>query len=104
MSDFLPMAVLHVEHRITDLDTWLQSYARFAREREQGGVREAHVLQCDDDPQQIVVIHFFDTIEAAENFRTFLREQVWNSPEAVPGMSSAPRAIILHEVDTGPAA
>jgi hypothetical protein len=94
------MAVLLVEHHVTDLDTWLHTYTSYAAQREQGGVKEAHVFQPDNDPQYIVVIHFFDTTEAAENFRTFLREQVWTS--AAPGMGGDPRAMILHEVDAGP--
>jgi heme-degrading monooxygenase HmoA len=102
MPDWLPMAVLLVQHHITDLDTWLHTYASYAAEREQGGVKAAHVLQPDNDPQYIVVIHFFDTTEAAENFRTFLREQVWTSAGATPGMGGEPLAMILHEVDAGP--
>ena len=96
------MAVLLVQRHITDLDTWLQTYARYAPEREQRGVKAAHVLQPDNDPQYIVVIHFFDTTEAAENFRTFLREQVWTSAKDVRGMGGEPVAMILREVDAGP--
>ena len=100
MPNLLPMAILYVEHHITDLDVWLQTYARYAPEREQAGVRAAHIYQPDDDPHRIVVIHLFDTPEAAENFRTFLREQVWTSSEALPGLGSEPHTMILHEVDT----
>ena len=67
----------------------------------QGGVKAAHVLQPDNNPQYIVVIHFFDTTEAAENFRTFLREQIWTSTD-VRGLRSDPQAMIQHEVDAGP--
>ena len=95
------MAVLLIHHHITDLDTWLHTYLRHAPAREQAGVRVAHVLQPDDDPHYIVVIHFFDTTEAAENFRKFLREQVWTSTEAAPGMGGEPHTMILHEVHTG---
>jgi len=55
----------------------------------------------DNNPQYIVVIHFFDTTEAAENFRTFLREQIWTSTD-VRGLRSDPQAMIQHEVDAGP--
>ena len=70
MPDLLPMAVLLIQHKITDLDVWLETYAKYASEREQAGVNAAHILQPDDDPQYIVVIHFFDTADAAEEFRT----------------------------------
>ncbi len=48
-----------------------------------------------------MVIAFCDTTEAAENFKTFLREQVWTSSAAVQGMAGEPHAMVLHEVDTG---
>jgi heme-degrading monooxygenase HmoA len=101
MPDLLSMAILLVLHKITDLEAFLGTYAEYEEAREQDGVTEAHILQPDDDPQTIVVIAFFDTAEAAENHRTFLREQVWTSTSAVPGMGGEPRAMVLHEVDTG---
>src|SRR5512135_2988448 len=101
MPDLRPMAILLFRYHITDLETWLGTYARYAPAREHAGVKAAHVLQPDDDPHHILVILFFDTTEGAENFRTFLREQVWTSTEAVPGMAGEPQAMILHEVDTG---
>jgi hypothetical protein len=94
------MAILLVHHDITDLETWLDTYAKYAEAREQGGVRDAHIYQPHDNPKSIVVIHYFDTTEAAENFRTFLREQVWTG--AARGMNSEPHAMILREVDIGP--
>jgi heme-degrading monooxygenase HmoA len=101
VPDLLPMAVLLIQHKITDLDVWLDTYANYASEREQAGVKAAHILQPDDDPHYIVVIHFFDTIDAAEAFRTFLRERVWTSTGETRGMGSEPQAMILYEVDTG---
>ena len=37
-------------------------------------------------------------MSAAGKFRTFLREQVWSSPERSPGLAGEPRAVILNEV------
>jgi hypothetical protein len=101
MPDLLSMAILLVQHQITDLELWLGTYAEYAEAREQLGVTEAHIYQPNDDPQTIVVIAFFDTNEAAENCLTFLREQVWTSAAAVRGMGGEPHAMVLHEVDTG---
>ena len=91
MPDLRPMATLLFRYHITDLETWLRTYAGYAPAREHAGVKAAHVLQPDDDPHHILVILFFDTTEAAENFRTFLREQVWTSTEAVPGWPASPK-------------
>ncbi len=101
MPDLLSMAVLLVQHQITDLETFLGSYAEYAEAREQGGVKEAHIFQPNDDPQSIVVIAFFDTTEAAENHLTFLRERVWTSAAALQGTGGDPHGMVLHEVDIG---
>ena len=59
------MPVLRVEHRIADLDTWLQDFASRALVREQAGVTAVQVFQSEDDPHYIVENLFFDTDDAA---------------------------------------
>ena len=93
----LPMCVLRIEHRIADLDTWLQDFASRAPAREQAGVTAVQVFQSEDDPHYIVENLFFDTDDAANNFRTFLREQVWPSAS---WLASNPSAEIFHELKT----
>ncbi len=89
------MCVLRIEHRIADLDTWLRDFANRAPAREQAGVTAVQVFQSKDDPHYIVENLFFDTDDAANNFRTFLREQVWSSAS---WLASDPRAVIFHEL------
>jgi hypothetical protein len=90
------MPVLHIEHRIADLHTWLQDFASRAPARKQHCVTAVHVLQAEDDPQYIVELVFFDTVDDANKYRTFMREQVWSSSS--PGLASNPHAVILNEV------
>jgi len=90
--------VLHIEHEIADLGTWLRDFAGRAPAREQAGITEVHVLQAEDDPQHIVELLYFDTADAANNYRTFLREQVWSSSS--PGLAGNPSAIVLEELET----
>ena len=94
------MPVLRVEHRIADLDTWLQDFASRALVREQAGVTAVQVFQSEDDPHYIVENLFFDTDDAANNFRTFLRERVWSSASWLAGN---PSAIIFHELENAEA-
>ena len=89
------MCVLRVEHRIADLGAWLQDFASRAPVREQAGVTAVQVFQSEDDPHYIVENLFFDTDDAANNFRTFLREQVWSSASWLAGH---PSAEIFHEL------
>ena len=92
------MPILHIEHEISDLVTWLQAFKRFAPAREQAGVTQTDVFQPADDPRYIVVNLRFESVEAASNFRSFLHEVVWKSPEASPALVGAPTARVLTEV------
>jgi hypothetical protein len=92
------MVMLHIQHRIADLHTWLQDFASRAPAWKQAGVTAVHVLQAEDDPQHIVELLFFDTADSAKNCRTFMREQVCSSSS--PGLASNPHAVIRNEVET----
>jgi hypothetical protein len=92
------MAILHIEHEISDLHTWLEAFQKFAATREGAGVTHTKVWQPDDDPNYVVVHLTFETSDAAANFRTFLRQVVWASPEASPALVGAPTARVLAEV------
>ncbi|HEV7421461.1 MAG TPA: hypothetical protein VGO30_16655 [Mycobacterium sp.] len=92
------MAILHIEHPISDLDTWLEAFRTFAPARENAGVRHTQVWQPDADPHYVFVHLTFETPDAAANFRTFLRQVVWASPETSPALAGEPKAEILTEV------
>jgi hypothetical protein len=92
------MPVLQIEHAITRLDTWLETFKKFAPAREQAGVTKAQVFQPSDDPNYIVVHLEFGTVDAATNFRRFLTDVVWASPETSPALVGAPTAQVLTEV------
>jgi hypothetical protein len=93
------MPILHIEHEISDLTTWLEAFKRFAPAREQAGVQQTQVFQPSDDPNYIVVNLRFESIDAASNFRTFLQNVIWQSPEASPALVGAPSARVLTEVN-----
>lgn len=93
------MPLLHIEHRITDLDTWLQVFNSRAQAREQAGITAAHIFQSEEDPGHIVEL-LFDKDEGARNYQNFLRESAWL--ESSPGLAGHPHAAILHEVKTQP--
>jgi hypothetical protein len=92
------MPTLHIEHEISDLSMWLEAFQKFAPAREQAGVKQTEVFQPSDDPHYIVVNLRFESVDAATNFRTFLTERVWSSPDASPALVGAPMARVLTEV------
>ena len=93
------MPVLHIEHQISELASWLETFARFAPAREQAGVTNAAVYQPLDDPKYIVVHLTFETIDAASAFRDFLRDRIWSSPETSPALVGQPTTVILTELE-----
>jgi hypothetical protein len=94
------MATLHIEHPITDLQTWLGAFARFGEARERAGVRAERVSQPVDDDKYIYVALDFDTVEQAERFKSFLETTVWANAEASPALDGKVTARVLAEVGT----
>ena len=92
------MATLHIEHAITDLDTWMGAFTAFAEARRGAGVRAERIQQPTDDDKFIVVDLEFDSTEAAAGFLRFLETQVWTVPENAPALDGAPRTMILEPV------
>jgi hypothetical protein len=90
------VSILHIEHPITDFETWATAFERFADARRDAGVRSHRVLRPVDDPCYVVVDLEFDTDDAALAFREFLRTVVWAVPGNAPALAGDPRADVLH--------
>jgi|SRR3974377_1598949 len=93
------MATLHIEHPITDFDTWKAAFDRFAEQRKNAGVRGHRILRPVDDVNYVVVDLDFQTPDEAEKFLDFLRAKVWNSTESAPALAGAPHTKILEPAD-----
>jgi len=89
---------LHIEHPITDLDTWLAAFDRFADRRTAAGVTAHRIWQPVGDRHYVVLDLDFDTTEQAMSFLSFLRTQVWAAPGNAPALAGAPRTMILDPV------
>ena len=92
------MVTLHIEHGISDLDTWMGAFGQFAEMRAGAGVRNEVVRQPVGDPRSIVIDLDFDTVGDAEAFLGFLRGSVWSNPEASPALEGQPEARIFEVV------
>ena len=62
------MATLVVLHRVRDYRAWRQAYEEFEPVQKAGGVIAESVYQAKDDPNNVLVLHSFDTMAAAEAF------------------------------------
>ena len=90
------MVTLHIEHPITDYDTWRAAFDRMADVRRENGVMDERLAQPIDDPRYIVVDLEFDTSEHATSFLDFLQTRVWASTTSAPALAGRPRTAILQ--------
>jgi hypothetical protein len=90
------MPTLHIEHPITDLETWRSTYNRFADARRAAGVLQERVRRPVDDPRYVVIDLDFGTTEEAEGFLRFLKTRVWEIPEYAPALAGTPQTMILE--------
>lgn len=88
------MTTLHIEHPITDLNTWLAAFGRFA----EAGVRAQRVQHPVDDPNYIVVDLDFSTTAEARRLLAFLENRVWSSADSAPALGGTPQAKLLQAV------
>ena len=94
------MRTLHIEHPITDLETWVAAFNRFADARREAGVRAERVRRPVDNPSYVVIDLDFDTTEQASGFLGFLENQVWKIQENSPGLAGTPETMSLEPVAT----
>jgi hypothetical protein len=93
------MPVLHIEHAITDLNTWKSAFDSFAAARTAAGVHAHRISQPEDDDSYIIVDLDFADVRAAEGFLDYLRASIWSSRDASPALAGEPQARILTEVE-----
>jgi hypothetical protein len=95
----MPMPTLHIEHAITDFDTWTSAFQQFADVRRDAGVRAQRVQRPVDDPRYVVIDLDFDTTDQAEAFLQFLRAKVWGTRENSPALAGNPETMILERAE-----
>ncbi len=90
------MATLHIQHPITDFDTWASAFNRFGDARRNAGVRAHRIQRPVDNPRFVVIDLDFDSTDEAQSFLGFLSTQVWTNPENSPGRAGTPETMILE--------
>jgi hypothetical protein len=90
------MPTLHIEHPITDFDTWASAFTRHADARREAGVRAQRIQRPVNNPRYVVVDLDFDTTDEAEAFLRFLSTQVWRDRESSPALAGSPQTMILQ--------
>lgn len=89
------MSVLHIEHRISDFETWKLAFDAFSTRRRIAGVSHERVCQPVEDPHYVLIDLDFSTTEQAYAFLDFLRQDVWSSSANAPALVGPPTGRVL---------
>jgi hypothetical protein len=93
------VTTLHIEHPVTDFDTWQAAFDRFAERRRQGGVEAERVGRPVDDDHYVVIDLDFPARDQAQRFLGFLESTVWASRDSSPALAGTPRTRILQTAE-----
>ncbi len=95
------MATLHIQHPITDFETWTTAFNRFGEARRSAGVQAQRVQRPVDNEKYVVIDLDFETVDKAQTFLTFLRKTIWANTENSPGLAGTPEALVLEAASVG---
>lgn len=93
------MNTLHIEHAVTDFETWRTAFDRFSTARAEAGVLAHRIQRPLDDDRYVLVELDFEQAQSAEGFLGFLRTTVWATPTASPALVGSPRTRILRRCE-----
>jgi hypothetical protein len=92
----IEMTTLRIEHPIHEFAIWKAAFDRFEQARTNAGVRSHAIRLADDDPNYLFLDLEFDNSDQAAAFAAFLRQNVWSTPAASPGLAGDPQTRILN--------
>ena len=88
------MALAIIRHKVSDFDAWRKVYDSAGAMQKAGGVIEESVHQGKNDPNDVVVLHRFNSIDEAEKFlaSSDLKEAMQRA-----GVVGAPRIEVFED-------
>jgi quinol monooxygenase YgiN len=90
------MAMVVILHRVRDYGAWREVYDRVEPLQKAGGVTAESVYRAKDDPNNVLVLHSFDTMAAAE---AYLANPEVRDAIAEAGVEGMPRVEFFEEVE-----
>ncbi|KAB1196077.1 MULTISPECIES: antibiotic biosynthesis monooxygenase [Haloferax] len=69
------MAYLHVKSTVDDYDAWKSSFDEYHTLRAEHGGKGYQLFQSADNPNEIVVVIEFDSVENARGWTDYLKRQ-----------------------------
>jgi hypothetical protein len=90
------MAKVIVQHSVADYDTWFAVFTEHGEVRRRHGATGHSVTRSAADPNSIVIVNEFATLEGAS---AFSQDQSLRQAMARAGVTSAPQVWIVNEAD-----
>ena len=92
------MFSLQVSYPLRDYEAWKKVFDADPAGRAASGARSVRVFRDTEDQNSVTVLLDFDAKDAATDFLERLRSQVWDKPEVIGQLVTAPpTARILEE-------
>jgi quinol monooxygenase YgiN len=88
------MALAIIRHKVSDFEAWRKLYDSVGPMQKAGGVIEESVYQAKNDPNDVVVLHKFNSIGEAEKF---LASSDLKDAMQRAGVVGAPRIEVLED-------
>jgi uncharacterized protein (DUF1330 family) len=88
------MATLFVRHTVADYKTWRKGFDEFQSHGAQLGIKSAAVYQSAGNPNEVTVMHDFDSVAAAS---TFMDAKELKKAMADAGVVGAPTIWITNK-------
>ena len=88
------MAQVIVQHHVEDFDRWYPAFTEHGAIRREHGARGHTLHRAVDDPNTIVVVNDFATVEGA---RAFLSDPSLKEAMARAGVDSEPQVWVVNE-------
>jgi len=92
------MAHLLIRHKVKDYSTWKAAFDSFIETRRAGGEQSWQILHPDDDPNNLVVLFEWDSLD---NARSFMANPELKKAMGEGGVIEQPEAYFLEEYDRG---
>ena len=90
------MAKVIVQHQVADYDRWMEVFKEHQAIRQSHGATGHSVTRVASDPNTIVIVNDFATIEGA---RAFTQDPSLPAAMAKGGVTGAPQVWITNETD-----
>ena len=92
------MAHLLIRHKVQDFTKWKNGFDSAVEYRKGGGEKSFHIFQTADDPDNVVILFEWDSLD---NTRNFLGSEDLQKAMKEAGVAEKPDIYFLEEVAKG---